>query len=243
MTLKDSRSHGTLLYYGAVHARPPGDPQYTDIQSEFAKIKPQLVFFEGPWVAPQGINLYQAELRGESDFLQLIARRSGVQARSLDADEPNVFRHLIDKFGPERVEIFFVLRSVAQQTALKNVHDYDAHVRQTESFIEYESTVYSDIGIAPPAANLTQFAQLFEKYWPGKQWAAADIAWFSPLAVASDSPEAAEFHAINREENMLRNREMYYLLGRELIMGQKVLAVVGRNHVPLQAPALACLVR
>ena len=46
--------------------------------------------------------------------------------------------------------------------------------------------------------------------------------------------------AINRASSEFRNRHMYAVLAGAARSGERVFAVVGRNHVPMQAPALAC---
>jgi len=45
---------------------------------------------------------------------------------------------------------------------------------------------------------------------------------------------------INAASSEVRNLHMYRVLARAALSGEKVFAVVGRNHVPMQAPALAC---
>ena len=46
--------------------------------------------------------------------------------------------------------------------------------------------------------------------------------------------------AINAASSEARNAHMYRVLSRAALSGERVFAVVGRNHVPMQAEALRC---
>ena len=48
---------------------------------------------------------------------------------------------------------------------------------------------------------------------------------------------------INRMSSEFRNRQMYELLARAVNKGERVFAIVGRNHIPMQAPALNCALK
>lgn len=48
--------------------------------------------------------------------------------------------------------------------------------------------------------------------------------------------------AINAASSEARDVHMYRALARAALSGEKVFAVVGRNHVPMQAEALRCAI-
>ncbi|MBA3321606.1 MAG: hypothetical protein H0T45_09230 [Pyrinomonadaceae bacterium] len=57
-------------------------------------------------------------------------------------------------------------------------------------------------------------------------------------------PQFAEIEReINQESSGYRNLHMFRVLAQAAREGKKVFAVVGRNHVPMQAPALRCALR
>ena len=67
----------------------------------------------------------------------------------------------------------------------------------------------------------------------------APSAWFDPAA--DDAVTGGRFMAaINAASSEVRDVHMYRVLARAARSGERVFAVVGRNHVPMQAEALRC---
>jgi hypothetical protein len=71
--------------------------------------------------------------------------------------------------------------------------------------------------------------------FPGPQdWRQARGEWFAP------TPGGQFTNAINRASSHYRDRVMFERLSQAALAGERVFAVVGRNHVAMQAEALTC---
>ena len=71
-------------------------------------------------------------------------------------------------------------------------------------------------------------------------WWEAPATWFDPL-LASPEAGGSFTNDINRLSSEFRDRHMVGIRAREVGRGERVSAVVGRDHVPRRAPAfVAC---
>ena len=67
----------------------------------------------------------------------------------------------------------------------------------------------------------------------------APAAWFDPRS--SSSKTGGIFtNEVNQRSSGYRDLHMYELLAKAALAGKRVFAIVGRDHVPMQAPALRC---
>ncbi|MCX2740143.1 hypothetical protein [Pontibacter anaerobius] len=94
--------------------------------------------------------------------------------------------------------------------------------------------------VLPDTASLQP---AFEKYWSAlAEWWQAPTAWFTPGGNGEET--GGKFtNEINRHISEFRDLHMYRLLTEAVLRGERVLAVVGRNHVPMQAPAIRCTLK
>jgi hypothetical protein len=77
----------------------------------------------------------------------------------------------------------------------------------------------------------------YRKYWKDPaNWWDAPARWFDPLASSADTG-GVFMNDINRMSSEYRDRHMYRLLAQAALEGNRVFAVVGRNHVPMQRKA------
>lgn len=88
--------------------------------------------------------------------------------------------------------------------------------------------------------DLAALDTAYRKYWTEPaQWWQAPSTWFDPGRTAAET--GGKFtNDINRMSSEFRDLYMYQTLAKAALAGNKVFAVVGRNHVPMQEQALRC---
>ena len=95
-------------------------------------------------------------------------------------------------------------------------------------------------GLPAPIRTLEELESAFWRHWPyPRRWWEARAEWFSPF-YSSGRTGGIFTNELARASSALRDRHMYEVLVRAVLEGQRVLAVVGRDHLPMQVPALRC---
>ena len=141
----------------------------------------------------------------------------------------------------DQVNLFFVLREAAR------LRDREGAVgqaldRAVGTLIARSSEMARSGGLSLPVTDLASLDSSVRRYWPDRDWRALPADWFSPAA--EDAATGGLFlGAINRTDSMNRDRHMVRQLAAAARRGLRVFVVVGRNHVPMQAPALDCALR
>lgn len=232
---------GALTLIGAEHQRDPAHPQFARIAAAFADAHPDLVFFEGP---DRGIGADAEEsirTRGESGHVRFLAAQAGAEVRSLEPSPGQQLGMLLADHPVDRVLLFFVLRETARLRDREGLAGaaLDAAV---QTLLERSAAMAAQGGLTLPFADLAGLEAAAARYWPGRDWRALPADWFSPGA--DDAATGGVFlGAINRADSVNRDRHMVRQLIEAARGGRRVFAVVGRNHVPMQAPALDCALR
>ena len=228
----DFRGSGATVI-GGEHSRDPSHEQFARIASAFKTAKPTLILFEGPDRGVAGSRDETIRTRGESGFARLLAKGAGVPARSFEPSPAEQLEALAGAFPKDQVMLFFVLREAAR------LRDRE-HLSGGKLDGAVAALLKRGAGMGPmPFTDLPGLEQAFRKYWPVSDWRAADARWFDPLA--DDAATGGKFFAaINRANSTNRNRHLMKLLTGAAGEGERVFVVVGRNHVPMIAPALKC---
>lgn len=223
-----------LTVAGAEHSRDPAHPQFARIAAAFAAVKPTLAFFEGPDRGVRADAATTIRETGESGYVRFLAAQAGIPARSLEPSPPEQMKALFARFAPDKVLLFFVLRETAR------LRD-----REGKSGAALDAAVSAllvkaaGLGAALPFRDIAGLEAAANAYWPGRDWRSLPAEWFSPLA--DDKVTGGVFlAAINRADSNNRNRHMTALFADAVAKGERPFAVVGRNHVPMIAPALRC---
>jgi hypothetical protein len=218
---------------GAEHSRNPTHEQFEHIASAFDTERPTLVLFEGPDRGMAGSREETIRAGGESAFARLLANGTGVPARSLEPAPGEQLKALAGAFPQDQVMLFFVLR---EATRLRDRE----HLSGEKLDGALATLLQKAAGMAPmPFADLAGLDAAFRKHWPDRDWRTADARWFDPLA--DDAATGGKFFAaINRANSTNRNRHLVKLLTDAAAKGERVFVVIGRNHVPMIAPALKC---
>ena len=223
----------TVTVIGAEHSRDPSHEQFARIASAFETAKPTLVLFEGPDRGVAGSREETIRVGGESAFARFMAKSAGVPARSLEPSPGEQLKALAGAFPQDQVMLFFVLREAAR------LRDRE-HLTGEQLDVAVATLLQKAAGMGPmPFTDLAGLDAAFRKHWADRDWRTADARWFDPLA--DDGASGGKFFAaINRANSTNRNRHLVKLLTGAAAKGERVFLVVGRNHVPMIAPALKC---
>ena len=230
-----------LTVIGAEHARDPAHPQFERIRTEFEAAKPGVVFYEGPNrpIADSADETIRSA--GESGYARFLARAAGLEFRSLEMPPGEQIRQLAAQFPADQVSLFFVLREAAR------LRDREGKMGEAldgaiTGLLGKMAPITSAAGFSPAFGDIAGLEAAAARYWPGRDWRTIPSDWFSPLA--NDRKTGGVFTgAVNRADSNNRNRHMFGLLTAAASRGERPFVVVGRNHVPMLAPALACALR
>jgi hypothetical protein len=233
-----SEGDAALTLIGAVHSRETADPQFARIAAAFAASRPTVALFEGPDRGAAASAEETIRTRGESGYLRFLAGQAGIPARSLEPAPPQQIGALLREFPLDQVLLFFTLRETVRLREREQLSGaaLDAAVA---ALLQRMQPLAASAGLALPFADILGLEAAAARYWPRRDWRALPADWFSPLA--DDAQTGGVFlGAINRADSTNRNRHMVRLLAEAVAAGERPFAVIGRNHVPMQAPALAC---
>ena len=231
----------SLTMIGAEHSRDRSHPQVARIGAAFAATAPTLVFYEGP---DRGVGADEAETianMGESGLVRFLAGKSGAQVRSLELSPPDQVKALLAAFPADQVMLFFVLRETARMRDREGKSGA-ALDEAVSAMLGKMAPMAAAMGLSQPLGDLPALDSAARKYWPDRDWRTLPANWFSPGA--DDKATGGIFlGAINRADSANRDRHMFGLISGAVKSGEKVFVVVGRNHVPMIAPALDCALR
>ncbi len=230
---------GRLTYVGARHSRDAADPQFAEIEAAFRAASPTVVFYEGP---DRGVGVDGPDTittRGESGYVRWLAGKGGARIAPLEPSPVDLFAGLTDRFPADQVELFFVLREAVRLREREGLPP-EALSDAVATMLSRLAGMTAAAHVDAPFADLDGLEAAYGRYWnDGSDWRAAPAAWFDPLA--DDATTGGRFMAaINAATSEARNAHMYRVLSRAVRSGDRVFAVVGRNHVPMQAEALRC---
>jgi hypothetical protein len=223
---------------GVEHGRTMPHDQFLEIAENIGMYDQTLAFFEGP---DRGVGSGESdtiERFGEAGYVRLLARDLGLEARSLEMSPPDQARMLLAQFPADQVMLFFVLRE-ATRLRDREGRSGAALDEAVTHLLQRMRPMAAGLGIEAPLSDLAALDAAAARYWPGRDWRGLPAAWFSPLA--DDRATGGRFlGAINRADSSNRDRHIYALIVAAVRDGERVFAAVGRNHVPMLAPALAC---
>ncbi len=234
-----SSGKGSLFYYGARHADEPADPQFAEISAHFDRVKPTVVFYEGPdrgivATGPETITRF-----GESGYIRFLASRAGIRSMPLEPAFPDTYGYLISRYPQEQVDIY-MLSKEAMRLRTRKDYTREQIVAEIGGMLK---AVGKMLGRETAIGSVEALDQAFTKYWGNKlQWWEAPQDWFDPHKQSSETGGIFT-NEINALSSDFRDIHMYRVLAEQVNRGERVMAVVGRNHVPLQAPALKCAIK
>lgn len=230
---------GSLQYIGASHSDDATHPQFELIRQAWKDQSPTLAFFEGPDRGTADSGTETIKRLGESGFVRYMAGLAGVPTQTLEPRPQEEVNYLLSlkEFTPEQIKLFYILREANRLRERKNMS-----VEQTKEAIGQLMDKANKVlpALAAVLPDIASLQPAYAKYWSAPaNWWEAPTEWFTPGGNGEET--GGKFtNAINRHSSEFRNLHMYRLLTDAVLRGERVFAVVGRNHVPMQAEAIRC---
>jgi hypothetical protein len=226
----------SVTVFGAQHSRDPADAQVAAIAEAFANARPTAVFFEGPDRGLAASAEEAVRTQGESGYARFLAAKAGLIAKTLEPGPAELMASLKTHFDADQVMLFFVLRETARLRDREHLSGAPLDAAVTK-LLEKAAPLALKAGLATSITDVASLAAATRKQWRNLDWSALPSAWFSP----GEGPAEAKFlPAMNTAVSEARNRHMVRLFTTAAQGGGRVFVVVGRNHVPMIAPALEC---
>ncbi|MGH9945091.1 MAG: hypothetical protein ACRD9R_22300 [Pyrinomonadaceae bacterium] len=227
------KPQGRLFYYGAQHSSDPTERQFREIEEAWNRLKPTVAFYEGPNRSVAATHDEAIKQTGESGFVRFLAARDGVPFVTLEPSPKEEAAHVTAKFGAEQAALFFVLREASRLRERRKMGE-----PEIKAAIAQLLERAKPLGIA--ITNLEELDAAYKRHWKSPaEWWQSPTAWFDPLKTSAETGGLFT-NDINRASSEYRNLHMYRLLAGAAREGKTAFAVVGRNHVPMQAAALRC---
>ena len=231
---------GQLLYFGAAHSSDPAHPQFAAIQTDWARFRPTVVFYEGPARAEGATVEETIREYGESGLVRFLAKRHGARIERLEPTPGSEAAYVAQRFPAHPVKLLYILREVSRLRERRGLTEFQLRGAVEQMLQQITPIVPEFAGVIATTAELDK---AYRQYWKEPiNWWEAPVRWFDP-GVTSAETGGIFTNEINRTSSEFRDRHMYEALLREVEKGERVLAVVGRDHVAAQAPALRCAVR
>lgn len=231
----DPPGDGALLYLGVRHTANPADAQLGAIEREMRGFRPTLVLYEGDSRAVGNDRRETVKRYGESGFVRFLAAELGVATRSFDATAGAVVSFLGGRFEPEEVKLFFVLREI--WLLRERQGKSDAEVREIAGRIIRGELLP---GLPRVLTTEDEFARAFARRWPpGVRWWRPRAEWFDPYRDGRSSGGGFT-NRLEQAVTVYRDVTMYRTAARAVAEGERVFAVAGGGHLPMQEPALRC---
>lgn len=235
LSIETDRGSG-LRYVGARHATDPSDAQFAGIATAWEETRPTRAFFEGP---DRGIAATAEETIdrfGESGYVRFLAARDSIPVSTLEPSPLEEAKYLRQRFPDDQIALFYLLREASRLRERKGLDGtaIEAAISELLSRAKEMELLRGEV------TTVEALERAYRRYWsePARWWM-APAAWFDPLKT-SEETGGIFTNEVNRAASAFRDRHMARALVEAVGSGERVFAVVGRNHVPLQAPAIAC---
>jgi hypothetical protein len=219
---------GALLMYGGRHVFDPADPQIDDIQREWERFKPDVAYNEGGNPSTDMALKSAVERSGEAGLVRHLAARDAVPVATFEPREVDEVRFLLDHYSAEQVKVFIVLRSYLTFRKSKQDETADQYIKRV-----LRGPTWEESGIANTVRDLVEFQAACNRLFPGlDDWRKISDDWFDP---------AADGQFTNDAQNLsggFRDHHIFQVLTSRARRGDRVFAVIGASHVPVQEPAL-----
>jgi hypothetical protein len=230
---------GRLYYFGAEHAADPAHAQFAEIERAWNALKPTVAYYEGPNRPIAETQDETIRQTGESGFVRFLAKRDGVPFMSLEPSPMEEAAHVKRKFSSEQVMLFYVLRETARLRERRKLPEAELKAAVAQ-LLERAAKMK---GFEDAFTDLAGLETAYRKYWTSPaNWGEAPSQWFAP-GKSSQETGGIFTNDINTMSSEYRDLHMYRSLAGATLEGKRVFAVVGRNHVPMQTPALRCAIK
>jgi hypothetical protein len=235
---KNGTADAALLYLGAEHLDDAHHPQFEKIKNKFENFKPTIVFYEGLNRGIAETDTSTIRQFGESGYARWLAHKSNIPSMSLEPTFADIYQYLLSKYSHEQVDLYMFTKEASRLHYRKKMNKEQV----TDAITQMMDKVGQMTGSNRPLlTNIKMIDSVYRKYFStGEEWWQVPQDWFDPAGAGKG------FHFTNELSELsssFRNIFMVQLLANQVNSGKRVFGVIGRNHVPLQAPALDCAIR
>ena len=223
-------SKGSLQYVGAQHLDDPRHQQFEDIKRKWNDFKPTIAFYEGPDRGIANNDTLTIQKFGESGYVRYLAKQLNIPTKGLEPPIADLYRYLVSKYPQNKVDMYMLSKEAMRLRTRKRLSKDELTIEITKMITAVAQMLGRDISIK----SIDELAIVFEQNF-GKEtaWWEAPATWFDPQ---EDNVRVTNQLAVLSTE--YRNVYMVKVLSESINKGEKVFAVVGRNHVPLQIKAI-----
>lgn len=228
--LSISEASGSLYYYGAIHADDPSHSQFRIIREKWEEFKPTLVFYEGPDRGIAETDTLTIRKFGESGYVRYLAAMRHIPTKSLEPPIKDLYEYLVKKTTQPEVDLYMLSKEAMRLRTRKGL----AKEALADAIRTMMAQVENMLGRKLSLRSLDELSSSFEQYL-GREfsWWEAPESWYNPQDQAMRiTNRLAVLSTEYRDIYMVKK------LSESILKGEKVFAVVGRNHVPLQVKAL-----
>jgi hypothetical protein len=234
---KDGKS-AALLYQGAEHLDDPRHNQFEKIRTRFEKFKPAVVFFEGPDRGIASSDTATIRQFGESGYARWLAKQAGLPVLTLEPSFADLYGYLLSKYPQEQVDLYMYMRETSRLFHRKKMNKEQVMKVITQMM---ETVPAMTVENKPLLVSLPMVETAYKKYFTSSiEWWQVPQNFFDPAKTGSTAHFTNELAALS---SAYRNISMVQKLAEQVNAGKRVFAVVGKNHVPLQAAALDCAIK
>lgn len=234
-----SSNGGRLLYVGSRHSIDPKAPEFGEFEKAWNDFKPTMAFFEGSGHSVEATRDESIVKDGEAGLVRFLAARDKVPATSLEPKRQDEVNYLLTKFSAEQVKLFYVLRVIQEDRVIYKRSEAELRAELgpiLDRFSRFK-------GLDAVVRNGAEFERAYERYWNSSpNWWEAPSAWFDPR-VSSSQTGGVFTNEVNQESSSFRDINMYTVLVKATLEGNRVFAIVGRDHIPMQELALRCALK
>lgn len=221
---------GSLHYFGAQHLDFPTHPQFEEIKKAWIKFKPTIAFYEGPDRGIAESDTLTIKKFGESGYVRFLAAQTGIPTKTLEPSPVVLYHYLCTQFDQEKVDVYMLTKEAMRLRTRKNYSQKQIEEETTKLLMQFQQMLGKTIKITSVAA----LENSFKKYFDGPlNWWELPPSWFDP-----QSEDARFTNQLATRSTEYRDIFMVGILAEQINKGEKVFAVVGRNHVPLQINAI-----
>jgi hypothetical protein len=223
-------SKGSLYYFGAYHLDNPSDKQFSEIKNRWNDFRPTIAFFEGPDRGIDTTAILTVQKFGESGYLRFLAKQAGVKTISLEPSPVALYTYLCGKFSQEQVDLYMLTKEAMRLRTRKELNKAQIEIELNKMLAMFTKMLGRELAIT----NLSRLGIVFNKTFGNKlEWWEAPIAWFDPQLKDDRFTNQLSLLSTN-----YRDVYMVAILTKYVNDGERVFAVVGRNHIPLQINAI-----
>lgn len=231
---------GQLHYFGVSHTNDPEHSQFEQIEEDFYRIQPTMVFYEGPARSLPNDPTAAIQEAGEAGLIRYLATEQNVAVARLEPSRQAEIDMLLEQFTPEQVKLFYILRQVSE---LRMVWKTTSKTQLQKAVMQSIDQLSVFDGLKTVITTMDDFESSYRRYWQTPtQWWNVPSQWFHPVLTIEETGGVFT-NDVHRTASTFRNRHMVQVLANAVNQGHRVMAMVGKGHLPLQAHALECRIQ